>query len=184
MKDNTATSDYESAMIGKWHLGGGRTGPNDYGLDHFAGILGGGVSDYYNWMLNVNGRNSNSTNYVTSELTDQAIDWVSAQTQPWFLWLSYNAPHTPFHAPPEALHPRTLPGTQADINVNQRDYYLAAIEAMDTEFGRFWDSLSAAEQENTLVIYIGDNGTPRQVKDQSVAQNGNKRRRRNPQWRP
>jgi arylsulfatase A-like enzyme len=48
MKDNTATSDYESAMIGKWHLGGGRTGPNDYGLDHFAGILGGGVSDYYN----------------------------------------------------------------------------------------------------------------------------------------
>jgi len=174
LKADTATSDYTSAIIGKWHLGGGRTGPNDFGVDHFAGITGGGVSDYFNWTLNVNGANSNSTDYVTSELTDQAIDWVSVQSQPWFLWLSYNAPHTPFHAPPASLHPRSLSGTQADINANQRNYYLAAIEAMDTEFGRFWNSLSAAEQENTLVIFIGDNGTPTQVKDQSVAQNGSK----------
>lgn len=174
LKSQSDTSDYASAIIGKWHLGGGRTGPNDFGLDHFAGILGGGVTDYFDWTLNVNGSNSNSTNYVTSELTDQAINWVSTQTKPWFLWLSYNAPHTPFHAPPAALHPRTLSGTQADINANQRDYYLAAIEAMDTEFGRFWNSLSMQDQDNTVVIFIGDNGTPTQVKDQSVQQNGSK----------
>lgn len=174
LKTDIATSDYTSAIIGKWHLGGGRTGPNDLGVDHFVGIIGGGVSDYFDWTLNVNGSNSNSTEYVTSELTDQAIDWVSTQSQPWFLWLSYNAPHTPFHAPPASLHPRTLSGTQADINANPRDYYLAAIEAMDTEFGRFWNSLSAQQQDNTLVIFIGDNGTPTQVIDTNVAQNGSK----------
>jgi len=174
LKADAATSDYTSAIIGKWHLGGGRTGPNDFGVDHFAGVIGGGVSDYFDWSLNINGTNTNSTNYVTSELTDQAIDWVSTQSQPWFLWMSFNAPHTPFHLPPTSLHSRTLSGTQTDINANSRDYYLAAIEAMDTEFGRFWDSMSAAEQDNTLVIFIGDNGTPGQVIDRSIAQNGNK----------
>lgn len=174
LKTEAATSDYTSAMIGKWHLGGGRTGPNDFGVDHFAGIIGGGVSDYYDWTLNVNGSNTNVTEYVTSELTDQAIDWVSMQTQPWFLWLSYNAPHTPFHAPPASLHARALSGTQADINANPRDYYLAAIEAMDTEFGRFWNSLSASEQDNTIIMFIGDNGTPNQVVDPLMTQNGSK----------
>ena len=155
-------------------MGGGRTGPADFGVEHFAGILSGGVQDYFDWTLNINGTNSNSTNYVTSELTDQAMDWVSQQTQPWFLWLSYNAPHSPFHLPPTDLHDRSLSGTETDINANRRDYYLAAIEAMDTEFGRFWNSLPPAEQDNTYVIFIGDNGTPGQVIDRSIAQNGSK----------
>jgi arylsulfatase A-like enzyme len=174
LKNEPATSEYANAIIGKWHLGGGRTGANDYGVEHFAGITTGGVQDYFDWTLNVNGTNSNSTNYVTSELTDQAIDWVSQQTQPWFLWLSYNAPHSPFHLPPNDLHERSLSGTQVDINANTRDYYLAAIEAMDTEFGRFWSNLTPTEQDNTLVIFIGDNGTPGQVIDPAIAQNGTK----------
>ena len=174
LRNDPATSDYANAIIGKWHLGGGRTGANDYGIEHFAGITTGGVQDYFDWTLNVNGTNSNSTNYVTSELTDQAIDWVSQQTQPWFLWLSYNAPHSPFHLPPNDLHNRALSGTQTDIDANTREYYLASIEAMDTEFGRFWNSLTPTEQDNTLVIFIGDNGTPGQVIDQTIAQNGTK----------
>ncbi|MEP3889736.1 MAG: sulfatase-like hydrolase/transferase [Hellea sp.] len=174
LKDNEATSDYSSAVIGKWHLGGGQSGPNDFGIDHFAGIITGGVSDYNNWSLNINGTTTTNTNYVTSELTNQAISWVDTQTKPWFLWLSYNAPHTPFHLPPTSLHPRNLSGTQADINANSRNYYLAAIEAMDTEFGRFWASLSAAEQGNTIVIYLGDNGTPGGAAINSAVQSGNK----------
>ena len=174
LKADPNTSDYVSAIVGKWHLGGGRSGPGDFGVEHFAGILSGGVQDYFDWTLNINGTNSNSTNYVTSELTDQAIDWVSSQTQPWFLWLSYNAPHSPFHLPPTDLHDRNLSGAQADINANRRPYYLAAIEAMDTEFGRFWNSLPPADQDNTYVIFIGDNGTPGQVIDRNIAQNGSK----------
>jgi len=113
LKNHADTSEYASAVIGKWHLGSGNSGPNDFGIDHFAGM-------------------------------------------------------------PTGLHNRSLSGTDADIAANPRPYYLAAIEAMDTEFGRLWDSLSTAEQSNTIIIYLGDNGTPRQVKDNSVAQTGSK----------
>ncbi len=174
LKTNPATSDYASAMIGKWHLGGGQSGPNDFGLDYFAGIITGGVSNYNDWTLNTNGVTSNSTNYVTTELTDLAVQWTGAQTTPWFLWLSYNAPHTPFHLPPASLHSRTLSGTASDITANSREYYLAAIEAMDTEFGRLWNSLDAQERANTIVIYLGDNGTPRRVTPTTPQQSGNK----------
>ena len=173
LKTDPAGVGYASALIGKWHLGGGNSGPNDFGVDHFAGITNGGVNDYFNWTLNVNGTNSAQTSYVTSELTDQAIDWVDDQTTPWFLWLAYNAPHTPFHVPPAGLHSRTLSGTAADIAANPRDYFLASIEAMDSEFGRLWNSLSAQEQADTIVIYIGDNGSPANVADRSLI-NGNK----------
>jgi len=64
LKTESETSDYTSAMIGKWHLGGGQSGPNDFGVDYFAGIINGGVSDYNNWSLNINGTTSTSTNYV------------------------------------------------------------------------------------------------------------------------
>ena len=174
LKQNDFTDNYRSAMIGKWHLGSGDSGPNQFGVDHFAGITGGGVNDYFNWNLNVNGTVTASTTYATTELTDQAIDWVADQDAPWFLWLSYKAPHTPFHLPPADLHDRNLPGTQDDIDANSRAYYLAAIEAMDTEFGRLWSSLTEAERDNTIVIFIGDNGTPRSVIDRTAFPNGGK----------
>lgn len=171
METDASTSAYNSALIGKWHLGGE---PGDFGIDHFAGITGGVVGNYFNWNLNVNGTETTNTNYVTSELTDQAIDWVSQQSDPWFLWLAYNAPHTPIHLPPNDLHDRNLSGTADDMDANPRPYYLAAIEALDAEFGRLWNSLSPEEQANTIVIFVGDNGTPRSVQDRSATIRGNK----------
>lgn len=93
-----------------------------------------------------------------------AIDWKAEQEKPWFLWLAYNAPHTPFHLPPSELHSqKDLDDSQSTIDENPLPYYIAALEAMDSEIGRFLDSLSETEQENTLIIFIGDNGTPNQV---------------------
>lgn len=169
---NTAvTSIYESALIGKWHLGGGASGPNDAGIEHFAGIINGAVSDYYDWSLNVNGTASQVTTYATTELTDQAIDWVNQQSNPWFMTVSYNAPHTPFHLPPATLHNRTLVGTQTDIDNNPRPYYLASIEAMDAEVGRLLGALDPTVRSNTVILFIGDNGTPGRVRDTSVFPN-------------
>ena len=174
MEEEAATQDYASAVIGKWHLGGGASGPNDLALDFFAGILRGSIQNYLNWDIVTNGMTADTTTYATTELTDRAIDWVADQDGPWFLWLAYNAPHTPFHLPPEALHSRTLSGSQDDIDANPRDDYLAAIEAMDTEFGRFWDSLDAQARADTVVIYLGDNGTPARVADGGTDLRGTK----------
>ena len=174
LENDPIASSYATALIGKWHLGGGQTGPNDLGISHFAGIVGGGVNDYFDWTLNINGMNTNVTSYVTTELTDQTIDWISGQAQPWFVWLAYNAPHSPFHLPPAALHTQNLSGSAADIAANERAYYLAAIEAMDTEIGRLLQSLPAGQRDNTIIMFVGDNGTPNQIRDRTVFPNGAK----------
>ena len=142
------------------------------GIDYYAGTIKGTLTDYYNWTLTLNGQSTTSTQYHTTKITDLAIDWLAVQNQqenPWFMWLAYVAPHSPFHLPPTHLHERNnLTGTNADIIANKRDYYLAAIEAMDSEIGRLLDSMSAQDRKNTLIVYIGDNGTPAGVIDSSV----------------
>ncbi|MEW4924599.1 sulfatase-like hydrolase/transferase [Algibacter sp. 2305UL17-15] len=162
--DTNTNNAYAHAVIGKWHLSTDLNHPNDMGVDYYAGFSGGGLRSYFDWTLNTNGTTSSSTDYTTTKFTDLAIDWVGAQTKPWFLWLAYNAPHTPFHVPPNNLHSQgTLASDDASINANPLPYYMAAIEAMDTEMGRLINSLSAEEKENTIIIFIGDNGTPGQV---------------------
>ena len=80
---------------------------------------------------------------------------------PWFLWLAYTAPHTPFHLPPtHLLSNNSLSGNAIDINQNPLSYYLAMLEALDTEMARL---LEVVDMENTIIIFIGDNGTPAQV---------------------
>ena len=161
---NNNAPDYSHAVIGKWHLSHNPTHPNSMGVDYFAGLLNGGVQSYTSWNFTENGQTSSTTEYSTTKFTDLAIDWVDTQTQPWLLWLAYNAPHTPFHLPPDNLHSQgNLPTDEASIEANPLPYYLAMIEAMDSEIGRLLDSMSAEERENTLIIFLGDNGTPNEV---------------------
>lgn len=162
--DDTASADYSNAVIGKWHLSADQTHPNSMGIDYFAGFLSGTLPSYTNWDLTINGTSSTSSDYATSKFTDLAIDWVQDQSQPWFLWLAYNAPHSPLHVPPSNLHSQgNLPSDQASIDANPLPYYMAMLEAMDTEIGRFLDALSPEERENSVFIFVGDNGTPRNV---------------------
>lgn len=158
-------SGYSHAVIGKWHLSNRDVNhPNSIGVDEYAGILGGGVQSYFNWDLVENMQSSNSTQYTTTKLTDLAINWVENQNQPWFLWLAYNAPHTPFHLPPNELHSQgMLSSNQGTIDANPLPYYLAMLESMDTEMGRLLNSMGQEERDNTVIIFIGDNGTPNQV---------------------
>ena len=157
-------SGYNHAVIGKWHLSKSTSNPNDMGVGYYAGILSGGVKSYSDWNLTQNGQTSNSNEYTTTKFTDLAIDWIDDQSEPWFLWLAYNAPHTPFHLPPNNLHSQgNLPTDEASIDANPTPYYMAMIEAMDSEMGRLLNSLSEEERNNTIIIFIGDNGTPNQV---------------------
>ncbi len=149
---------YAQAVIGKWHISNpvNANHPMEHGVDHFEGILRGGVTDYYQWEKVTNGVASQENDYVTSHFTDAAIDWVADQAKPWFLWLAHVAPHDPFHIPPDGLY--SIDNTNGDLNK-----YVAAIEAMDHEIGRLLESLDTTTLENTVIIFIGDNGTPRSV---------------------
>ena len=162
--DTQLNSTYSSAVIGKWHLSKDANHPNNIGLNYYAGSIGGGLKNYWDWDLVINGEKTPSTYYNTSKYTDLAIDWVNNQSDPWFLWLAYNAPHTPFHLPPTNLHTQgELPTDDTSINTNPLPYYLASIEAMDSEIGRLLNEMSTEEKDNTVIIFIGDNGTPNQV---------------------
>ncbi|MEZ5031923.1 MAG: sulfatase-like hydrolase/transferase [Saprospiraceae bacterium] len=163
--DESTNQAYSHAIIGKWHLSNGEpTRPTDMGVGYYAGLLGGGVQDYFTWPLTQDGQTAQYAGYITTKITDLAIDWIDQQTQPWFAWVAYTAPHTPFHLPPDSLHSQgPLPTDQASIDANPLPYYMAMIESVDAEMGRLMDHLSAEELANTIVIFIGDNGTPPQV---------------------
>ncbi len=149
---------YAKAVIGKWHISNPANAnhPMEHGVDHYEGVLSGAVGDYYQWQKVTNGVSSQENEYLTSHFTNAAIDWVADQDQPWFLWLAHIAPHLPLHIPPDGLY--SINDTDGNLNK-----YVAAIEAMDHEIGRLLDSFDAATLENTVIIFIGDNGTPRSV---------------------
>ncbi len=167
LKEN---SDYNSALIGKWHLSGkppDHNHPRNMGIDYYAGIIGGGIQNYSSWSFSKNGNTSQSTEYSTTKLTNEAIDWINKQDSSWFLWLAYNAPHTPFHIPPQNLHSQgQLDSNSSSIDANPLPYYLAMIESIDTEMGRLTESINEEVFNNTTIIFIGDNGTPNQVAQQ------------------
>ena len=155
---------YSTAVIGKWHLAGDANStfnPETFGIDYYAGLLSGG-GGYTQWVLSEDGINTNQNNYITEKFTDLSIDWINTQEKPWFLWLAYTAPHTPFHSPPSQMHSQgNLP--EYVQGMDPIPYYLAAIEAMDYQIGRLLENIPEDEKENTTIIFIGDNGSPNQV---------------------
>lgn len=154
-------ADFSHALIGKWHLSNGLEDPNLMGVDYFAGSIKGGLNDYYNWRLVENGATSNQNSYATSLYTDLALNWIKNQTTPWFCWLAYNSPHTPLHLPPTGTHQQAeLPTDSNSIDNNPTPYYMSMIENIDHELGRLMEHIDLAE---TVIIFLGDNGTPRNV---------------------
>lgn len=156
-----------TANIGKWHLKNPNPvinlmSPISLGYDWYEGPFIGAINNYTNWTKHTNGVASTITNYATTENVDNAITWVKtiSPSNPFFLWLAFNAPHDPLHLPPSNLHSyNTLSGTAADINAQPKAYFKAMIQAMDTEIGRLFDSLQALNRlDSTDVIFMGDNG--------------------------
>ncbi|OAV43511.1 hypothetical protein A3850_002935 [Lewinella sp. 4G2] len=156
--DVATNNAYATALIGKWHLTQ-RASANDplaFGMDHYDGFLSGSVGDYFSWPRTRSGSTSTSTEYASAALTNAATEWVSERHQPWFLWLAHGTPHTPYHIPPA--------GTFSVANTaDNTGKYLAMIENLDHEIGSLLNGLTEEERANTLVIFVGDNGTPGNV---------------------
>ena len=150
--------NFSTSAIGKWHVSKPITSlhPTWHGVDHYMGILGAGWPAYDDWDKTENGLTTNSTEYATSYFTQNAINWMDVQTEPWMLWMAHIAPHTPYHNPPAYMH--SQPSTNSAFKK-----YMAMIESLDYEVGRLLDAMTPIQKANTTIIFIGDNGTPENV---------------------
>ena len=148
-------SVYESALVGKWHISQpiDKNHPMQHGISYYAGEMAAKVADYNKWDLVENGVTTADTNYVTSVFTDKSLGWITGRTEPWLMWLAHVAPHSPFHTPPAHMF------TTTPVN-NNRQKYMAMIESFDYELNRLIQSIPDSVMENTIVIVLGDNGTP------------------------
>jgi arylsulfatase A-like enzyme len=151
---------YVLAHIGKWHVSRGDADPNLHGWPYFAGgdPWRPGNPSYFSWTKHVNATSATSTTYVTTDQVNEALGVIGrarAQGRPYFVEVAFNAPHEPYHKPPNHLHSRdALPRYQPGMD--RRPYFEAMVEALDTEIGRL---LGGVDLATTTVIFVGDNGT-------------------------
>jgi arylsulfatase A-like enzyme len=159
---------YQSAAVGKWHLSGnsGLLHPNETGFDHFAGFMNAELINYFNWPKVVDGVSSQSTTYSTIDITNEAIASMSTMQEPWFLYVAYNAPHTPIHVPPAELCENNLCPGQYCSNLtgssDEMEKARAMVESLDSEIGRLLATLDTVDP-NAYVFLLSDNGTGRPV---------------------
>ena len=157
---------YHTGMIGKWHLGYEKPNiPNSKGFQHFKGFLGDMMDDYWthlrgdvNWMRD-NETEITPEGHATDIFTDWTIDYLKerqVKQQPFFLYLTYNAPHFPIQPPQEWLDKVQ----QREQNITEkRAKNVAFIEHLDFNIGRVMKALKETGlDDNTLVIFTSDNG--------------------------
>jgi arylsulfatase A-like enzyme len=149
---------YRTGLVGKWHLGRyKRYHPNNRGFDSFFGFWQYGFINRYfdSPELFQDGTSVITEGYVTDVLTDRAIRFVEEdRSRPFFLYLAYNAPHSP-HQAPDALVAKYLAK-----NLPLRDAQIyAMVDSIDQNVGRLLQALDrAALADDTLVCFMTDNG--------------------------
>ena len=165
--------NYKTKAIGKWHLGAHESlVPEKRGFDEFFGFLIGGhryfpddltlndltearrQMDGYITRIYDNGKRIDTKNYLTEELSDNAVKFIDDNSDnPFFMYLSYNAPHTPLQATQRDLE------RNSHIDIEKRRTYAAMVSSMDDGIGLILDKLKEKNiSDNTIVIFFSDNG--------------------------
>ena len=171
--EETTTADYlkragyRTGIVGKWQMGAAPPfHPLNRGFDSFFGFLGGGHSYFRidltqsplsEYLLPLNeGRGATGfEGYLTDVLTDEAIEFVRSDEngEPFFLYLAYNAPHSPLEAPDGLI--RRYSGVENE----KRRRYLAMIHSLDDNIGRLMSALEdSGRRDDTLIFFLSDNG--------------------------
>ena len=155
-----------SSLFGKWHLGCGEAGARDTGWPNFLGTasnIDSPLETYQNYeQLDTHGGAIANTVYSTTEITQNAIDWIGEQgVAPWLCWVAYHAPHTPYEQAPAVVSGVSRP-SEYDTANNNRKRFESMLWALDVEMERL---ISSVNLEETTVIIVGDNGTGGSVID-------------------
>ena len=153
---------YETALVGKWHLGHGKTEywPRQRGFDHFYGALVGEIDHFKHASHGVKDWYRNNTpldekGYDNTLFGNEAARLIRDNTggKPLFLYLAFTAPHSPFQAPEEYVK------RYAHIADEQRRLYAAMVTAMDDAIGHVLAALDqTGMRENTVIVFQSDNG--------------------------
>ena len=157
------TEGYNTGLIGKWHLGDKtQNHPLKNGFDYFWGFISGARNYFYdpneefrNSIRNVveNYTQTNFDGYLTDVLGDKAIGFINKNHEsntPFFLFLSFNAPHTPMHAKDDVLE---------KFKDNPRQVYASMMWSMDEAIGNVVEALKEKNQyDNTIIYFLSDNG--------------------------
>ena len=157
---------YETALVGKWHLGfDEQHSPRKNGFEEFFGFRSGAVD----FISHKAGRAipdlwENETavdvkGYMTDILTGRAISFIQKKHErPFFLSLQYSAPHWPWQGPGDPAYPDTVRFAAGGSQLT----YAAMMKSLDDNIGKLMDALAASGlKENTLVIFMSDNGGER-----------------------
>jgi len=160
---------YHTGLVGKWHLGyAPKFRPRRQGFDEYFGFLS-GWADYFQhtyrqgtkWMFKNDEPYDEPGVYMTDLLTREAISFINrnaSKPKPFFLYLPYNAPHGPIQAPEEWKE--RFGG----------DTYKAMIACMDDGIGKVLAALREnGIEDNTLVVFINDNGSPNAEKNKPLS---------------
>jgi arylsulfatase A-like enzyme len=184
MPESFKTAGYQTAMVGKWHLGHSQEifHPNARGFDDFYGHMHTEVG-YFPPFANQggvdfqrNGTTISDKGYETFLLADEATRWIEARDKekPFFLYMPFLAPHTPLEAPDDLVkkyadledkreltrslsidRTRTLNG----FSPSARPMYAAVVDGLDQAIGQVLDTLSAEGiEEETIILFSSDNG--------------------------
>ena len=164
-------SGYDTALIGKWHLGWKpEFGPNRHGYDEFFGILS-GAEDYFTHRAEDFGGPDLWQNltpverpgYLTDLLTTKAVEFITrSRSRPFCLSLHYTAPHSPWEGPEDAAIDHHQHGKGPMAEGGSLKAYASLVKSMDAGIGRVLKALAGAKLEReTLVIFTSDNGGER-----------------------
>jgi arylsulfatase A-like enzyme len=162
LADRMKGAGYVTGMVGKWHLGNApEFQPPQRGFDEFFGFLGGGFTYFPQ-----NGQRGDKiyrgtnpvdeTEYLTDAFAREAVAFVDRhKAEPFFLYLTFNAVHTPLEATDKYLT------RFAEVADPKRRAYCAMMSAMDDAVGLLLEKLERDQlTENTLIFFISDNGGP------------------------
>lgn len=150
---------YSTFVVGKWHLGDPeRCYPTRRGFDEFWGLREGSRRYWYDAKksdrpgsfkaIEHNGQQVKFEGFLTDRFTDQAMRMIDSTDQPFFLFLSYTAPHGPLEAEETDL-----------ARADNRDPYAALVQNMDDNIGRVIAFLDEQNlREKTLIWFFSDNG--------------------------